>query len=441
MPLHRHLSAVFAIVTCWLVAGCTSSDGAPVGSDPHIPDGSADAPTTDGDGADDGQVDDGPSDSGPDEDVSPDHDCATPPCAANWPAEDGYVITGALAHGQTVTVRSVTVSFGEKPGGGPPLLWDFGTEVFVNGQPDPFNSGLAHLQEISGSPLYGTESPRRNPQFYKTGERLRHDRSAGHYLAVHGDSDKAGAYFMGVGATNGKTSTPAPFRDNRYYFSMRVVYPDGVDDNSLKTLRGSQRDSQQEGWHGSKAANINKFQMSYHEDNVQIWPPEYQPVWSGKPSGWADGIKTWHLEELFIDPTGSIESGRVWMHTVFYFEAAGRQDYPLAVHPSAGSAHMPVEYWEADRGFYHQVGPEPAGYDQPDYHFGEVYVDDSFKRVYLADAPQWDDVKAVELQRITQWTDDEIRFVLNLGALSADQPLYLFWVDNLNAAHLAGRTL
>jgi hypothetical protein len=88
MPLHRHLSDVFAIVTCWLASGCTSSDGAPVSSNLDIPDSSADAPTTDGGGADDGHADDGP-----DQDVSPDHGCATPPCAVSWPAEDGYVIT------------------------------------------------------------------------------------------------------------------------------------------------------------------------------------------------------------------------------------------------------------------------------------------------------------------------------------------------------------
>ena len=199
-------------------------------------------------------------------------------------------------------------------------------------------------------------------------------------------------------------------------------------------------DSQQEGWHGSKAPNINKYEMKYKEDNVQVWPPEYKPVWSSPPAGWDAGITDWHLEELLIDPTGTIEQGRVWNHTIYYFKSAGRGHYPMAYHPSGGSAYMPTKYWDSTRGFYHQVGPEPAGYDQPDYHFGEVYVDDSFRRIYLANGPAWEDVTEVELQRITHWTDDQIRFVLNLGAFSAEQQLYLYWVDNDNEAHLAGHS-
>ena len=354
----------------------------------------------------------------------------------DWTAGDGYQVSGSLQQGSEVVLSSATVSFGEKPGGGPPILWDFGAEAYVHGEVEVFNSRLAHLERVQDTPLYDREA-RGGPHFYAQGATLRHPRSAGHYLAQSRDSGKAGAYFMGVNATGGKTSMPYPFRDNRYYFSMRVIYPEGIDDNSLKTVRGSQRDSQQHGWYGSRAPNINKYEMKYRENNVQIWPPEYKPVWSGRPEGWRDGIRDWHLEELFIDPSGSIEPGRVWHHTTYYFRDAGRREFPMAYHPSGGSAYMPTEYWESDRGYYHQVGPEPAGYRQPDYHFGEIYIDDSFKRLYLADSPDWDEVSSVELQRPLVWTDNEIRFALNLGAFEQGQMLFLFWVDDNNQAHLA----
>ncbi len=102
------------------------------------------------------------------------------------------------------------------------------------------------------------------------------------------------------------------------------------------------------------------------------------------------------------------------------------------------SRWAPAEYWDDSRGFYHQVGPEPAGYDQPDYYFGEIYVDDSWRRLYLADAPSWGEVDKVELQRPITWEDGTIEFALNLGALQTHDELYLYWVDNSNQASLAG---
>ena len=354
-------------------------------------------------------------------------------------SNDSYVVEGKVIHGSEIKVTNLEKRFGIKPGGGPPILWDFGKDVFVNGVKDNFNEQLSHLQNITETPLYGSVSSRRPVKVYSDGSDLRHNFSKGHYFSdssEEGSSGKAGTYFHGVAATGGKTSRPATFKDDRYYFSMRVKYPDGIDDNSLKTLRGSQRDSQQEGWSGSKAVNIKKFQMGFKQNGERVWPREYTPVWTATPFGWRDGIRDWHLEELFIDPTGTIEPGRVWTHSTFYFKNSGRSELYIAVRPSEGSGHMPVEYWENDRGFYHQVGPEPAGYKQPDYHFGEVYIDDSFRRVYLADAPTWDNVQKVELQRIKLWNESTIEFVLNLGSFNLDQKLYLYWIDNNNNAYL-----
>ncbi len=440
------LTAFF--VGCLLCSGCSDSEEnndheiEDVGTDAAVdtdPDAS-DEDINGGDAADDvsGGVDaqaDAGGDTGPSE-------------FSEWESEQGYTVTGAADDRAEVVIASDDSAFGDKPGGGAPILWDFGDEVFVRGEADGFNAQLSDGQEIEGSPLYGTESGRANPIYERSGEWLRTDHSQGHYYAVgeNPSGAKSGAYFMGVEATGGKTSDPEPFRDGRYYYSFRQIYPFGEDDNSLKTMRGSQRDSQQEGWGGSAAGNINKNNWRYREDNTLIWPPPRDngyavPAWSGRPSG---DVTQWHLQEMLIDPTGESLEDKIYNVWYLWFSDTGRQEWLPAMESDPDDNEVgrwaPNEYWDDSRGFYHQVGPEPAGYVQPDYYFGEIYVDDSWKRLYLTDSPSWEEAQRVELQRPVSWEDDEIVFAVNRGAFSPEDELYLYWVDNSNQAHRAGWT-
>ncbi|TDP75225.1 hypothetical protein [Bradymonas sediminis] len=369
-----------------------------------------------------------------------------------WTAAEGYEISGAAADRSLIELTRPGGGLGTKPGGGPPRLWDFGTEVYIDGQSSSYNADLEDgafaMEPELASPLYGTYNSARNPPIFKTtGENMRFDASLGYYFAPGGspDGEKAGAYFMGVQATGGKTSSPEPFRDGRYYYSYRQVFPEGADDNSLKTMRGSQRDSQHHGWSGSAAGNIAKNQWSYtNADGELVWPPPREngymvPVWSSLPSG---DIRQWHLQEMLIDPTGDTKPGKIFNTWYLWFADTGRNEWLPAMMKDPDGNEVgrwtPNEYWDETRGFYHQVGPEPAGYDQPDYYFGEVYVDDSWRRLYLADAPTWEETSKVELQRPITWEDERIEFALNLGALHDRSELYLYWVDNANQPTFAG---
>ncbi|RAL21801.1 hypothetical protein DL240_13190 [Lujinxingia litoralis] len=401
------------------------------------------APEDVGDDADDvdngGERDAGESESG---DIGDD--------APHWESRQGYEVSGVSEVGGPVVigVGSAAVRFGEKPGGGPALLWDFGDEVYVRGQAEGFNAALAHGQEVEGSPLYGRESPRANPVYQREGEGLRYPGGPAHYLGPAGGGQgdrKSGAYFMGVAATGGKTGEPTPFRDGRYYYASRVRYPGGQNDNSLKTMRGSQRDSLQEGWGGSAAGNIGKNQWQYSEGGTLVFPPPLEngyrvPVWSSLPEG---DLTRWHLEEMFIDPTGDTEPGMIFNQWQYWFADTGRQLWLPAMNLGPGDEELgrytPTTYWDATRGFYHQVGPEPAGYEQSDYTFGEVYIDDSWRRVVLTDGAEYLASTQVELQRIVSWSDTRIEVVLNPGAFRKQEgPLYLHWIDPSNVAHLAG---
>lgn len=370
--------------------------------------------------------------------------------AQSWEGRGGYEVRGAQEAGASVVIEvgSAGVRFGEKPGGGPALLWDFGDEVYVRGEAVGFNAGLAHGQEVEDSPLYGKESPRARPVYQRQGEGLRYPGGPAHYLGPAGggpEDRKSGAYFMGVAATGGKTSEPAPFRDGRYYYASRVRYPQGQNDNSLKTMRGSQRDNQQEGWGGSAAGNIAKNQWQYSEGGTLVFPPPMEngyrvPVWSSRPEG---DVTRWHLEEMFIDPTGDTEPGMIFNEWQYWFADTGRQIWLPAMNLGPDEEELgrytPNAHWDSTRGFYHQVGPEPAGYNQPDYMFGEVYVDDSWRRVVLTDGPDYLESARVEMQRIVSWSDERIEVVLNPGSLlEGEGPLYVHWIDNDNVARLAG---
>lgn len=363
---------------------------------------------------------------------------------SQWTPAAGYAITGGAADRSVVELTHGAGGFGEKPGGGPPLLWDFGTEVYVEGEPITYNAELGDGEAVVDSPLYDRYSGRQAPVFQTTSAHLRFDGSGGHYLAPGGspDGEKAGAYFLGVAVTGGKTSRPAPFRDGRYYYSFRQTYPEGTDDNSLKTMRGSQRDSQSEGWYGSAAGNINKNGWTCREDGVRTWPPAsggHVPVWSRPPAG---DVRRWHLQEMLIDPTGDTRAGSIFNTWYLWFADTGRNEWLPSMHLDSEGNEIgrwaPTECWDDSRGFYHQVGPEPAGYRQPDYYFGEIYVDDSWRRLYLGNAPTWAETSEAELQRPIAWSDERIEFALNLGALRGHEHLYLFWVDNHNTATYAG---
>lgn len=68
----------------------------------------------------------------------------------------------------------------------------------------------------------------------------------------------------------------------------------------------------------------------------------------------------------------------------------------------------------------------------------DIYVDSSLQRVFIGNAPQYKDVTHKELQRLTAWTNNEIKVAVNLGSLGFDQKLYVYVVDGNGAANSSG---
>lgn len=56
----------------------------------------------------------------------------------------------------------------------------------------------------------------------------------------------------------------------------------------------------------------------------------------------------------------------------------------------------------------------------------DIYMDGSFKRIVLANAPDYADVSQEEVQFYSSWTDNEIRFTPYYGSLDRKKPAYVY---------------
>lgn len=56
----------------------------------------------------------------------------------------------------------------------------------------------------------------------------------------------------------------------------------------------------------------------------------------------------------------------------------------------------------------------------------DIYMDGSFKRVVLGNAPKYADVTHQEVQFFTSWTDTEIKFSPYYGSLDRKLPAYIY---------------
>lgn len=74
-------------------------------------------------------------------------------------------------------------------------------------------------------------------------------------------------------------------------------------------------------------------------------------------------------------------------------------------------------------------------------YISEIYMDKSVQRVVIGDAPRYVDLTHYELQRPIKWTDNEIEFAVNLGALASSSELYVYIFDEEGVPNQQGLAL
>jgi hypothetical protein len=75
--------------------------------------------------------------------------------------------------------------------------------------------------------------------------------------------------------------------------------------------------------------------------------------------------------------------------------------------------------------------PSPAG---SQFWADDVYVDTTWSRVMIGDAPVFSACTVREIQIPTAWTDQSISIIANVKAYPAGKPKYLFVVDQTGTA-------
>lgn len=72
---------------------------------------------------------------------------------------------------------------------------------------------------------------------------------------------------------------------------------------------------------------------------------------------------------------------------------------------------------------------DPTHLAAMDFHWSEVYVDNTRMRVEMGNAPQFEDCSHREIQVLEDWSDDAVVVRVNLGSFRVDDYVYLFVVD------------
>jgi hypothetical protein len=114
---------------------------------------------------------------------------------------------------------------------------------------------------------------------------------------------------------------------------------------------------------------------------------------------------------------------------------------PSVQHPYEGTMSNEREQWVTSTfaGNGHTVGVgqmiEPGS---GSYRIDDVYVDYTWARVELGNAPTWALCTVKEVQIPTQWTNTQITAQLNRGGFANGQTAYLYVVDANGAVNAVG---
>lgn len=153
-------------------------------------------------------------------------------------------------------------------------------------------------------------------------------------------------------------------------------------------------------WNRTQSATVGTGQSS--ENTPDINSPEMA------------GEDTWSLLETIVDLDSNLlavvaNGNKIDLDISQYVYAQDKGLY---------AAHIG---WQGVRTLYNVV------------EFGEIYIDHSFSRVYLGDAPTWGACTHRELQRPISWSDGQVVVDKKFGGLSGDKYAYVvtnFWPND-----------
>lgn len=395
----------------------------------------------------------------------------------------GLSVAALSASSSAIDQGSQTVisgsGFGSKAQAAP-VLWDAGTEVYENGTKNTYREGLTDGALITDTATEANElyEGLDSPKLVITSRTQRHSGSTGHYIG----SNTNGAVSVGKPKAAGG-STPAVH--SKHYQAWWIKYgyhyqkmhsfeysgktgsfqlPDlTANPNALGeqlTLNNGEtayiiRDTGTRIciYTPNSTARMNELAATsitgqtsgasltvadngiYTDDHSG--PEKVARVWNGDGVSGTDFRYTWNQTASATVGTGQSSAGTPYINDstmagenqwallecivdldarIVSVVADGNKidldisGYSYATNKGLYFAHIG---WQAVRTLYNVI------------EFGEIYLDHSFSRVYIGDAPTWGACTLRELQRPTAWADDQVTTANRFGQLPGTKYAYV----------------
>jgi len=308
-----------------------------------------------------------------------------------------HAVSGAFTHRDSVVV--IGANFGPKEAAAP-VAWD----DFEDGVADT-KATVGTWERIEGFRIDGSQQDRRHPRSMYQGKYTFGEGTAG----FGGGDNQYGSWY------------------GEYWFKLDPRWTWG------STL-------------GSHLANVKVFRIwckGNCQDNTAtaihtfdqagtLWT--IQEACSGTSRGW-----------------GGVRAGftrGVWHHLQFEYRESssrGKADGVMRAWFDGRlvdtATNLITRCWAADTpkrvsllGFYNSWGSSPAY----SYWQDDSYIDNTWARVEVGDAPSYTDCRHREIQIPLAWSNDTITITVNDGAFEPGQRAYLFVVDHRGVANQVG---
>lgn len=231
---------------------------------------------------------------------------------------------------------------------------------------------------------------------------------------VEGDefSVDAGAHWSGVSTIYGRVIA--------YYPDTKILHANFYGQYNANRLTGNRLMLDKSGKAATLAVNTrgtgsNKYIRVWESDgeegsfrsswtNVEIYQADFRRVQRSNVLA-----REWNHMEYFADQTKNYVKTKV--NGVIDSEGT----YTLASDVAGHSPTIGLIGQDGNQSDMHQ-----------EFWMDDIYLDGSFKRIVLGNAPKHADVTHEEVQFFTQWTDSEIRFSPYYGSLDRKTPAYIY---------------
>jgi hypothetical protein len=381
---------------------------------------------------------------------------ATPDASSpGFEADPGFSVSGALAHGSTITITDAQKRFGTRAHPAP-WLWDTVSQQYLAGQAQDAYAGIADGQAVNESiwtdqGIYqGWDTPEHHMKL-TTSKPMRHARATAQYGNYAANASDPNPYSK---LARPKWPSGWGAQDNAQMYLSWWQRVSGTNPGYPQDSNGNGGEDKPLRFGDTDNAGLGEFDITVAGLTANTTGFGNVKSWGSLP----DPGDSWHRIELFVDRVagiadlytdGKLGVGSSWTvnpGTGGSFEFRPANEY-LFVSPGVSGTDLDTSSWKNVT--VHWLGFDDGGTTQQfapgrNVEVSEIYVDVTRARVELSTASDWthapDAVRASEVQgHLTSWSDGQIEVELNQGAFASLGGLYVWVITDAGEALRIGK--